>query len=148
MEHNSGPEEQNTRMIIIPSPPQPPLPFPLCWTRKQNMTYWRAQGRLLVTPEPWQGASVLLKACLLMSRGSRGLASSAQNGPAHASPLKTPGRSWPIYRRGRQQRQGSVESWYWSFPLLLCPHLLMYLSPQNSIQGEKFTFSVSTRRES
>lgn len=72
MEHNSGPEEKNTRMIIIALPPQPPSPFPLCWTRKLNMTYWRAQGRLLVTPEPRQGASVLLKACLLMSGGSRG----------------------------------------------------------------------------
>lgn len=63
-----GLRKKNTRMIIIPFP----SPAPLFWTRKLNTTYWRAQGRLLVTPDPSQGASVLLKACLLMSGGSRG----------------------------------------------------------------------------
>lgn len=52
MEHNSGPEEQNTRTVIMPIPAPASLAIPFVLVRKQNTTYWRAQGRLLVTPEP------------------------------------------------------------------------------------------------
>lgn len=55
------------RMIIIP-PPHLSSPFPLCRASKPNATRWKAQGRLLVTSEHWQGGYTLKSPALHVRR--------------------------------------------------------------------------------